>query len=137
MSTVSVTNVVSTTVQATEIKSNSATLPVMIENNAGVEVGWFARAWVNFDGGDGSIRSSANVSSVVRTNTGRYTVNFTNPLNRLQYSCVVGGARTQGSTATDGFRKFYNANIDSVLIETMDSSTGFADHSLVAVVIHS
>ena len=34
------------------------------------------RAWVNFDGTDGSIRASGNVSSVVRNSTGDYTINF-------------------------------------------------------------
>ena len=38
------------------------------------------RAWVNFDGTSGSIRSSGNTSSVTRNSTGNYTMNFTNAM---------------------------------------------------------
>lgn len=45
-----------------------------------------AKAWVNFNGQSGaSIRSSYNVSSVTRTGTGQYTVNFTNAFANTNY----------------------------------------------------
>jgi hypothetical protein len=47
------------------------------------------RAWVNFDGATGSgdtIRGSFNVSSVTRTGTGAFTVNFTNAMSDANYS---------------------------------------------------
>jgi N-methylhydantoinase B/oxoprolinase/acetone carboxylase alpha subunit len=43
-------------------------------------------AWVNFDGTDGTIRDSYNVSSVVRNDTGDYTINFTTDMLNSNYS---------------------------------------------------
>jgi hypothetical protein len=47
-----------------------------------------AKAWVNFDGttSPGTIRSSYNVSSVTKSGTGNYTVNFTTPMADVNYS---------------------------------------------------
>ena len=45
-----------------------------------------AKAWVNFNGVSGAtIRSAYNVSSVTRTGTGQYTVNFTNAFANANY----------------------------------------------------
>jgi hypothetical protein len=44
-----------------------------------------AKAWVNFNGADGTRRASYNVSSVTRTATGKYTVNFTNAFADANY----------------------------------------------------
>ena len=59
-----------------------------------------ALAWVNFDGTTSpgtnpspvTIRSSYNVSSVTRTSTGLYTINFTNILADANYSAVMTGS---------------------------------------------
>jgi hypothetical protein len=48
------------------------------------------RAWVNFDGANGSIRGSGNVSSVTYRNTGRYTINFSTAMADDNYS--IGGS---------------------------------------------
>ena len=45
-----------------------------------------ASAWVSFNGGNGTINRSYNVSSVNRTNTGSYTVNFTTALPASSYA---------------------------------------------------
>lgn len=50
-----------------------------------------AKAWVNFNGADGTIRSSYNVSSVVRNSAGNYTVNFSNPMSDVNYVPMVTG----------------------------------------------
>ena len=53
------------------------------------------RAWVTFTGGvGGSILASANVSSVVRTDTGDYTINFTNAAPDGYYWIAGSGNRT-------------------------------------------
>jgi hypothetical protein len=45
-----------------------------------------ARAWVNFNAnGVATIRTSYNVSSVTRSSTGRYVVNFTNAMANANY----------------------------------------------------
>ena len=52
-----------------------------------------AKAWVNFDGttSPGTIRSQYNVSSVIRTSTGIFTVNFATPLADANYATSVNG----------------------------------------------
>ena len=67
-------------------------------------------AWVNFDGTDGTIRDSYNVSSVVRNDTGRCTLTFVNEMDDNNY-CIVSGTnyggnyfiRSNGSQTTTSF----------------------------------
>ena len=58
-----------------------------------------AKAWVTFTGTNGTVNGSYNVSSVTRTGTGNYTVNFTTALSSAQFcpaisisNIVIGGA---------------------------------------------
>ena len=48
-----------------------------------------AKAWVNYNGVAQSIRASYNVSSVTRSASGVYVVNFTNAFADANYACVV------------------------------------------------
>ena len=48
-----------------------------------------AKVWVAHDGG-GSIQSSYNVSSVSRTGSGKYTVNFSTTQADASYCCTIG-----------------------------------------------
>jgi hypothetical protein len=48
-----------------------------------------AKAWVNWNGTNGSVRASYNTSSVTRTGTGRYTVNFTNAFVDASYAAIL------------------------------------------------
>jgi hypothetical protein len=45
-----------------------------------------AKAWANFNGTSGSVRSSYNCSSVTRNSAGDYTFNFTNALANANYA---------------------------------------------------
>ncbi len=45
-----------------------------------------AKAWVNFNGTNGSIRASYNVASITKNGTGDYTINLTNALVDANYS---------------------------------------------------
>ena len=56
-----------------------------------------AKAWVNYAGASGSINASYNVSSVTRSATGTYQVNFTSALADANY-VVAGFARNSGGT---------------------------------------
>jgi hypothetical protein len=61
------------------------------------------RAWVNFDGDAGSgntIRASGNVSSVVRSGTGNYYLNFATAMPDTNY-CLTGTALAIGTSTTD------------------------------------
>jgi hypothetical protein len=55
-----------------------------------------ALAWVNFNGSDGSRNASYNISSVTRSGTGNYTLNFTNTMADTNYA--VAGLATSGSS---------------------------------------
>jgi hypothetical protein len=48
-----------------------------------------AKAWVNFNGTNGSIRASFNVSSVTRGGTGQYAVNFSTAMPDANYSTQI------------------------------------------------
>ena len=45
-----------------------------------------AKAWVSFNGSSASIYAAYNVSSITRTGTGQYTVNYTNALPDANYA---------------------------------------------------
>lgn len=50
-----------------------------------------AKAWVSFSGnGSVTISQSFNISSITRTNTGQYTINFTTAMPNSGYSAVLG-----------------------------------------------
>jgi hypothetical protein len=55
-------------------------------NASGSAPVYACRAWVNFNGTNGSIRASGNVSSVTRNGTGDYTVNFATAMPDANYS---------------------------------------------------
>jgi hypothetical protein len=65
--------------------STSATNPIMGS----------AKAWVNFNGttSPGTIRASYNVSSITKTATGDYVVNFTNAFADVSYTTVSSSGR--------------------------------------------
>tara|TARA_R100000654_G_scaffold29197_1_gene53859 strand:+ start:360 stop:734 length:375 start_codon:yes stop_codon:yes gene_type:complete len=47
-----------------------------------------AKAWVLFNGTNGAILSSFNVSSITRHSLGQYTVNFTNSFSNTNYCAI-------------------------------------------------
>ena len=58
-------------------------------NSDGTE-NYKCRAWVNFNGtGTIAIKAAGNVSSVVDTAVGDYTINFTNPLLDANYAVTI------------------------------------------------
>ena len=48
-----------------------------------------AKAWVNWNGSTATIRDSFNVSSVTRSATGNYLVNFTTAMPNANYAVAV------------------------------------------------
>ena len=48
-----------------------------------------AKAWVNWNGSTAGIRASYNVSSITKSSTGVYLVNFTNAFSDANYSSVA------------------------------------------------
>jgi len=83
------------TLQVTNILSNTANTPPVIYDSTSTQVGTFCRAWVNFDGtaSPGSIKSSFNVTSITNVGTGVYTVNFTNSMPDANYVSTINASR--------------------------------------------
>jgi len=104
------------------------------------------RAWVNFGyiSSAISIFGSGNVTSVTRTNTGRYTVAFTTTLVDANYGAVCNGTVDTG-TSTGGNPFFYGIQASSsvpviktttqVGVMSMNGATGFADAQNFTVAI--
>ena len=56
-----------------------------------------AKAWVNFNGSTAAIRSSYNVSSITKNDTGDYTINFSTALTDANYSITATSGNGDGS----------------------------------------
>lgn len=105
-----------------------------------------ARAYVNFDGtgglGNQTLRSAFNVLTVVKTGTGRYTVNFSIPMPSnagvAQYCPLITGGRSSGPNVfgqvTTGA---YNTNVTTtgLNIEFYNDNGSHVDVIVGSVVI--
>jgi hypothetical protein len=60
--------------------------PDALTTATGSAPSYSARAWVNYNGTNGAVRASANVTSVSRTATGNCTVNMTTAMTTANYS---------------------------------------------------
>lgn len=80
----------------TQDASSSTVVPAVgsVQYHPGV-----AKAWVNFNGSDASIRDSHNISSVTRNSTGDYTVTFTFPFADTNYAWFVTAVSSSGFQA--------------------------------------
>jgi hypothetical protein len=98
-----------------------------------VATAYGCRAWVNFNGaGTVAIRASGNVTSITDNNTGNYTVNFTNAMPDVNYSCVAAVINRDASfTHTSTVNSFATG---SVVIRTAQSnSAAGSDYTIVCV----
>lgn len=67
----------------------------------GLVAGALCRAWVNFNGSNGSVRASANVSSVTRNSAGNCTINLTTAMTDTNGSILVSVSATADPTYTN------------------------------------
>ena len=80
----------STIYNVTQIQSAAPLTAPLIKDSNSVEIGRFAKAWINFAGAaTPTIRGSFNVSSITDGGTGIYTLNFTTAMPDVNY-CVLG-----------------------------------------------
>lgn len=95
-----------------------------------------ALAWVNFNGtGGAAIRSSYNVSSVTRSATGRYLINFTNSLADANYTSVI-GVGDAVTTSVQGQSDTVTRSASVCGVNGLNSSgASFIDVSLFSVAI--
>jgi hypothetical protein len=94
-----------------------------------------ARAWVNFNGNlttPITPRNGFNVSSITKTGTGQYTINFIVPMLNTNY-CTLGSFNDLGAGATTFSTTAWNLN--SVSIALSKPGVGTYDHGVVNVAI--
>jgi len=78
-------------------------------------------AFVNFDGTDGTIRDSFNISSVVRNAQGDYTITFSIAMDTANYTWSLGGNNNVDdftNTIQAGITTFADQKTDSIRIIT-------------------
>lgn len=90
------------------------------------------RAWVNFNGTNGSIRGSGNVSSVTRSSAGVYNVAFTTAMPDANYAVDVSANRA--NTATES-PEIAIPLTGSVSVANRDGAT-YYDPTIVCVTVH-
>jgi hypothetical protein len=75
--------------------------PDELSTASGSAPSYSARAWVNFNGtGTVAIRDSGNVSSIVDTGVGIYTVNFATAMPDADYAMSGSAGNITGTTGT-------------------------------------
>lgn len=97
------------------------------------------RAWARFTGAAGTIQASGNVSSVTRTNTGRFVVNFATAMQDANYSSNVTCTSTFGGPYSNGFIDGANAPTASALYLVFLNLVGgasYADPAIASVTIY-
>jgi hypothetical protein len=95
-----------------------------------------AKAWVQFAGSTGTVNGSFNVSSVTRTSTGTYTMNFITPMPNANYAWSAGGYRA-GNTANFGGASVSAPTTTSFVFVTFDASFNLTDMTLGCASIFS
>jgi len=117
-STVRGTTITATTGFVGNITGNvtgNASTSTKLTTASGSAPSYSARAWVNFNGAltPPTIRSSGNVSSVVRTATGVFTINFTTAMPDANYSMSGSSSGVKGATSTIATMIFDDAATNS------------------------
>lgn len=116
--------------------------PVKIALNAtGAAPIYACRAWVNFIGTgtigtNQVIRSSGNVSSVLKNATGEYTVNFTSVMPNPNYCVVVSARRTTPNST--GYGTLSQASLPeagSVRVASVSENGVVTDSDIITVAV--
>ena len=130
------------TINASQLVDASITAAKLDGAQSGSAPIYAARAWVNFDGTTATpstIRGSGNVSSITKSNTGRYIVNFTTAMPSTNYAQHISVASTTNNNI-NGVLGISASNSDlqttSTTAVTRDSaSNAFLDMGIVCVSI--
>jgi len=83
-------------VNADTIQSSTTGTAPVFKDGSGNQIGTLCRAWVNFNGTNGAIRAAYNVSSVTRSGTGTYVLNFTTAMSDNNYTVMASGGSASG-----------------------------------------
>jgi hypothetical protein len=113
--------------------------PAQLSTASGSAPSSAARAWINFNGTAGTIRASANVTSLTKNGTGDYTINFTTAMSDNNYA-ISGFASYGPSTALAGILTYgndYSPATGSVRVKVGNStSAGAIDSPNASVIVH-
>jgi hypothetical protein len=90
---------------------------------------------VNFNGTNGAIRASGNVSSVVRNGVGDYTINFATAMPDASYSTVFACTDEVNVNHAVGFINSGDAGSFRVRFHNPGNSANLADKGVVTVAI--
>jgi hypothetical protein len=103
------------------------------------------KAWVNFNGtgtigASQTIRSSFNVSSVSKSNTGQYVINFTTAMPDANFTTVTGISRSYAGFDTADSNRILTvvaATTTTVSVQTTTPPTTLADLAYIGVAVLS
>ena len=116
------------TIATDTVQSSTAGVPPQFNDGSGSQVGALCRAWVSFDGTNGTIWQSLNVSSVTRTTTGQYTVNLSKTMPDTNYSIFACGANSGNGTSYVSLRGIGNTTTTSSFMLTgSNGANGITD----------
>jgi hypothetical protein len=126
--------------------TGNADTATKLAGTTGSAPSYACRAWVNFDGTRDSsgavstantnrlIRASGNVTSVLRTNAGAYSVTFTTPMSDSNYSLVISCIDPNGGSAGSFVSlSSTSASIQSIRLSPLNT----IDMSIICVQIFS
>ena len=106
--------------------------------DANAQPGFFARAWVNFNGTLSSPiapRASGNVSSVTKNGTGDYTINFTTAMPDANFSAIASCSDDGSGSNIPGTVSIVSQTTSTVRLLVRDSGSGSVDRVSVHCVI--
>lgn len=90
--------------------------PSSLTTASGSAPSYSARAWVKFNGFNGSIAASGNVSSVTYNGTGQSTVNFATAMQDANYSAVCSAHSAGFGRQSNAFPYYAGYSTTSVII---------------------
>ena len=95
-------------------------------------------AWVNFDGTDGTIKDSYNVSSITKNSTGKYTIFFTAPMLNGDYVLFINFTDSTGRVTGVTYNNKSLGNIDCYVynaLSTSNTTNNYIDRADISVVV--
>jgi len=111
------------------------------ENSSGLE-NYPCTAWINFNGiGTVAIKDSGNVSSITDNSVGSYTINFTTPMNNLNYTVsAIVNHQANGTARVIHEDYVISRTTSQVSVHCGYISSGnnytLYDHSRISVILH-
>lgn len=90
-----------------------------------------SKAWVKFNGANGTISASYNVTSVTRTAVGTYSINFTTAIADANY--VVVGSCLKTNNPNYGYNNFLEFNMGWIDVNSQTTTTASITASCIYI----